>query len=65
MSREPKFYVKREECWGGTYVWFVMDRETRKYATSQYHSERAALSRRDKMEADYERYAGAMIASHK
>ena len=22
-----RYYVRREECWGGTYLWFVADRE--------------------------------------
>lgn len=60
MHQEPKFYVRREECWGGTYVWMVVDRESRKVVSrTALKTEKAAIALRDRMEADWARYCEA------
>ena len=47
MLNIRRYYVGRQECWGGTYVWIVRDSE--RHAPYQagivgkvYHTERAA-----------------------
>lgn len=62
MSQEQKYYVRREECWGGTYVWSVADRSTRVRASKYFKAEAPARAMCARMSADWERYQRAMWA---
>lgn len=57
---EP-FYVRREECWGGIYVWTIFDRRTRGQAHKPLKSEAAAQRLCTRMNADWQRYRWAMF----
>jgi hypothetical protein len=59
------FYVRREECWDGTFVWYVASRKDRARKSAFYKTEREAKKRCDQMNADFERYASALWASGK
>ena len=61
MPRDPKYYVRRDEWWGGRWVWFVYDRKTRKIASSKkFESERSAVALCKRMNEDWVRYEQAM-----
>jgi hypothetical protein len=57
-----KFFVRREGCWGGTFLWFVADCGTRRNVSKPQRSEKAAHNLRQRMEADWKRYSEAMLA---
>lgn len=54
--RDRKFYVRWEECWGGTRVWAVFERGTRRKVSKFFKAEGPANRMRDRMSADQERY---------
>jgi hypothetical protein len=63
MTKPPRYYVGREECWGGTYLYFVRDRErTWPYQASvvgkRYKTERGAKSACIRANADFDRLCG-------
>ena len=59
--REPRYYVRRIECWGGTFVFAVADRETRRQVSKTFNLRKSAESLAERMEADRERYESAML----
>jgi hypothetical protein len=54
-----KFYIRRHECWGGTYVYSVADADTRKQASKTFRDERSARRLMDRMNNDWRRYVQA------
>jgi len=60
VTRENRFYVRRE-CWGGTYVFCVVDRETRRAVTSFVGDRRRAQRQCDRRN-DWERFLRASAA---
>lgn len=53
---EPPFYLRRQECWGGTFSFCVARAEDRKRVSRWYHSRRRAVKRMEKMIEDWERF---------
>lgn len=57
-----RYYVRREECWGGTYVWVVRDRErlTVPYRARccgrAYRTERSAEAMCERANEDWEKF---------
>jgi hypothetical protein len=64
--RERKYWVRREECWGGMWVYFVAQQDPKTYrgvnVKGPFSAERTAERMRDKMEADWNRYSAAMAS---
>jgi hypothetical protein len=64
MRGERKFWVRRESCWGGVFVYFVAKRDEQTgrtvNASGACSTERIATKLRDRMEADWNRYEQAM-----
>jgi hypothetical protein len=60
VSPGDHFYVRREECWGGTFVWIVYDRDTRRQAHRPFKTEAPARKLCTRMNADWQRYRWAM-----
>lgn len=56
MTQERKFFVRREECWGGTYLWSVVDRESRLRVSKRFQQKAGALRMCARMEASWARY---------
>jgi hypothetical protein len=62
MSAADRYYVRREECWGGTFVWSVVDRQWRgthdalRAKRRVFKTEKAAIRRCAKMNQDWERF---------
>ena len=59
--RERKYWVRREECWGGMWKFYVASEKNRR-ERGPFSSERTAERMRDKMEADWNRYTTAMAS---
>lgn len=58
---EPRFYVKREECWGWPrHVWTVYDRK-REFKFKTFKTEVAAQRHCKQREADWQRYYWAIF----
>lgn len=57
---QTKFCVRREECWGGTHVWYVVDRESHQIMSASFKTEQQALTRAKRMEVDWGKYDEAM-----
>jgi hypothetical protein len=62
--RERKFWVRREECWGGMWVYFVATEKNYRTVNVKgpFSAERTAQRMRDKMEADWNRYSAVMAS---
>lgn len=50
-----RYYVRREECWGGVYAYSVADAETRQRVSETFRDERRARRLMDRMNNDYRR----------
>lgn len=59
--RYDRYYVRWEECWGGSRVWIVFERGTRKQVSKPFKTEAPARRHCDRMNADRERYDWAML----
>lgn len=54
-----RYYIRRHECWGGTYHYSVADAETRRQVSETFRDERRAKRLMDRMNNDYRRYLRA------
>lgn len=61
---DPRFYVWRNDVWGGGSVWTVYERQNRRRASRAFKSPEAAERMCARMNADYERYCNAMWEKH-
>lgn len=59
MSIPNRYYVRRRECWGGTFVYCVADCETRCEASKSFRDSRTAERLKDRMNNDWRRYLRA------
>lgn len=57
-----RYYVRRHECWGGTYAYSVADAETRKQVSKTFRDERSAIRLKDRMNNDWRRYLNASVS---
>lgn len=55
-----RFYIRRFECWGGSYKFAVAERSTRR-TVSPMMSEPAAKRLLERIESDWHRYECAML----
>ena len=61
---QRRYYVRREECWGGTYLYFVADRDRHRHDVAyqasclrkSYRTEAGAQAMCTKANADWERF---------
>jgi hypothetical protein len=59
---EERYYVRREECWGGGHVYVVVDRRSRRAASKADRSEAKVRKLCGRMNADWHRYQVAMFS---
>lgn len=59
-----RYYVRRHECWGGTYLWSVADAETRKQVSKTFRERRSAQRLADRMNADRRRLSRAYASEY-
>lgn len=60
--RETRYWVKRQECWGGIYVFGVWDSTTRAFVGNMT-TERTAKRRRDKLNRDLEDFHRRLLSA--
>lgn len=56
MQRDPKFYIRRFPCWGGSFVYCVAECGTRKVSSSMFRRRQTAETLMGRMEADWQRW---------
>ena len=61
---DGRYFVRREECWGGTHVWAIVDGQ-RKAKPIVKKTPMAARALCDRMNQDWLRYSWALACSPK
>ena len=60
MRNPSPYYVRRLECWGGSYVFCVADNRTRKQVTPTFKLRATVEKKVETMNRDFGRYQDAM-----
>lgn len=61
MNPDAPFYVRRIECWGGTYRYCVADSRDRKQVSEAFEKRGRAEKLVERKNKDFARYRRAML----
>jgi hypothetical protein len=67
VANRKRYFIRREECWGGTYLWVVVDRDRSgtfraRCVDKRYRSEKTAKTNCERANEDWDRFLSKTTA---